>query len=93
MGGRRQGLKSPWGLPWEDELPQFIIRPQGGGAQKSPLVWLQAEADCQILKRDPHQEADIPPLPPQPIYSPQGGLVKEPSPKKGARSWSLPSDR
>ena len=53
-----------WGLLWENELPQFIIWPQGGAAQKSPLVWLQAEADSQTLERDPHQEADVPPLPP-----------------------------
>lgn len=53
-----------WGLLWENELPQFIIWPRGGAAQKSPLVWLQAEADSQTLERDPHQEADVPPLPP-----------------------------
>ena len=69
--------EEPWvrvggrGLLWENELPQFIIWPRGGAAQKSPLVWLQAEADSRLLKRDPHQEADIPPLPPLPA-TPQG---------------------
>ena len=69
-------LKSPgsglagWGLLWENELPQFIW-PRGGAAQKSPLVWLLAEADSRLLKRDPHQEADIPPLPPPASYTPR----------------------
>lgn len=79
-------------MPWEEELPRCSVLPGGGAALKSQLPRLQAEADRLILKRDPQQEADIPPLSSQPSYAPDFRPVREPSLEEVAGTVSLPSD-